>query len=71
MSNHTNTPAFPATDAEVIAALPAAIASGDWTVFNPAAPTDDDLVAAIDRGVALGIYTVVDDDFLARLAAEI
>lgn len=35
------------------------------------APTDDELIAAIGRGVELGLYTVVDDDYLARLAADI
>jgi len=33
--------------------------------------TDADLLAAIDRGIAAGTMIVVDDDFLARMAAEI
>jgi hypothetical protein len=35
------------------------------------AATDADLLAALDRGIAAGDFTVVDDDFLATLKAEI
>lgn len=38
----------------------------------PAAPlTDDELLAGLDRGIAAGAFVVVDDAYLARLAAEI
>lgn len=34
-------------------------------------PTDDQLLAAIDRGITAGQLTVVDETYLARLDAEI
>lgn len=37
------------------------------TENTPAAPTDAELAAAIDRGIAQGTLVLLDDDVLARL----
>jgi hypothetical protein len=43
----------------------------DTTAPAPRPATDAELLAAFDRGIAAGDFTVVDDDFLATLKAEI
>jgi hypothetical protein len=40
-------------------------------VADPDNPTDAELLAAVDRGIAAGTIITVDEDFLARLAADI